>query len=93
MTLVATLTAAHLLSAPLPDLLAEVGAQVIFSSIHDEVFFGAVTKCRDGRIALHRPADRPDWEWDAIARSLLGSALDVPLTPLPVPFISVTVPA
>ena len=85
MSLRECVTASHIMSAPLPDLLAEVGAELVESAIDDDGFFGAVVECRDGRIVLAMPQGRPGWERDVIARSLLGNVLGVGLSPLPAP--------
>lgn len=85
MTLACPVSTDHLLSAPLPQLLAEVGAELVESSITDEGFTGAAVVA-EGRVLLSMPPGRPDWERDAVARALLGDVLRVPLPPLPSPY-------
>ncbi|MFD3532065.1 hypothetical protein [Streptomyces sp. NPDC058664] len=77
------LTVDRLLSAPLPELLAESGAEIIDSSIRDAGFFGAAVQNRDGRISLHLPAGRSDRERDTMARALVGRLFGTDLKPLP----------
>lgn len=72
------------MSAPLPQLLAELDAVMVELDV-DDAFFGAVAQRRDGRIILAMPQGRPGYERDLIARSLLGNILDVDLSPLPAP--------
>ncbi|MFE4867687.1 hypothetical protein [Streptomyces sp. NPDC056682] len=68
---------------PLPQLLAELDAEVYDSSITDETFFGAAVQRKDGHIALAMPPGRDELERDTIARMLLGKALGIPMAPLP----------
>ncbi|MBA2951618.1 hypothetical protein [Streptomyces himalayensis] len=75
----------RLLEAPLPQLLAEVGAELVDSRITDAAFTGAAVVA-DGRVLLSMPPGRPEWERDAVARALLGDVLRVPLPPLPSPY-------
>lgn len=82
-TLAPARTVAHLHSAPLPQVLAELGAELIESSITDPKFFGAVTQHRDGRLFLSLPQGRDAAERDVVARALLGDVLGLPLSPLP----------
>lgn len=80
------ITIDRLLSAPLPELIAETGVKLIESSITDENFCGAVV-VRDGQpTALWMPPGRSDIENNVIARYLIGKALHIDLTPLPEPF-------
>ncbi|MFF5548880.1 hypothetical protein [Streptomyces olivaceoviridis] len=79
------MTPGHLLDAPLPELLAELDVTLDESSITDPSFTGAAMVTRD-RVILSMRAGQPDWERDAVARALLGRALDVPLPPLPKPY-------
>lgn len=82
MTLALHLSSAHLLDAPLADLLAELGAELVESEIDDPAFFGGVIE-RRGRLLLSMPSGRDPAERDAIARALLAEVLGVPLAPLP----------
>lgn len=74
---------AHLLSAPLPQLLDETGAQIVDSSIRDDEFLGAVAQRRNGPISIVLPAGRSCTEHDTMARYLLGKLLGSPITDLP----------
>lgn len=80
---VTPLTASRLIEAPLPQLLAEVDAEVYDSSIIDDGFFGAAVQRKDGHIALAMPPGREEFERDTVARMLLGKVLGVELAPLP----------
>ncbi|MEV5944599.1 hypothetical protein [Streptomyces sp. NPDC051994] len=68
---------------PLPQLLAELDAEIYDSSITDETFFGAAIQRKDGHIALAMPPGREEFERDTVARMLLGKVLHVELAPLP----------
>lgn len=81
-----TPTVDHLLDAPLPELLAEFGVEVVDSGITDAGFTGGAVVHADGSLVFARPAGRPAAEWEITARALLGRALRVPLPPLPSPF-------
>ncbi|MEU2075451.1 hypothetical protein [Streptomyces sp. NPDC013489] len=70
-----TLTIGRLLDAPLPELLATSGAEIIDSSITDAEFYGAAIQHRSGRIHLHLPADRSAQERDLMVRTLVGRLL------------------
>jgi hypothetical protein len=79
-----TLSVAHLLSAPLSQLLTETGARLVDSSIRDREFLGAVTQHRrDGQINIVLPAGRSRRERDTMARYLLGKLLGADITDLP----------
>ena len=69
------LTIGRLLSAPLPELLATSGAEVIDSSITDAEFYGAAVQHRSGGIRLHLPANRTAEERDLMVRTLVGRVL------------------
>jgi len=79
-------TPAHLLNAPLPDLLAELGVALVTSSITDRTFCGGVAVRADGSFCVLMPPGRDPVEHDILARALIGTALGVPLLPLPEPF-------
>lgn len=79
------LTASRILSAPLPELLVEAGAQLVDSSIPDEKFLGAVVQRGDGSLLLSMPAGRDSVERSVIARGLIANALGVDLAPFPSP--------
>ncbi|MEU2236152.1 hypothetical protein [Streptomyces vietnamensis] len=78
-----TLTVDRLLSAPLPELLAEVGAEIIDTSVTDETFFGEVVKPRTGRALLCMPTGRSAFERDTIIRILVGKLVGAPMRPVP----------
>lgn len=75
--------APDLSTAPLPQVLAALGAEVVDSSITDPGFFGALTQRGDGRLVLSLPPGRDTAEREAVARALLGDVLGLPLSPLP----------
>jgi hypothetical protein len=77
------LSPAHLLDAPLPQLLAELDAELYDSSITDADFFGAAILRGGGRFALAMPRGRDEFERDTVARMLLGMVLHVEMAPLP----------
>ncbi|MFE0887883.1 hypothetical protein ACFW4Q_02410 [Streptomyces rochei] len=81
----ASLSTDHLMNAPLPQLLAEHGVDVV--EVEAEPGFTGGTYARaDGSLLFVRPAGRPVAEWEITARALLGRVLRVPLPPLPAPF-------
>lgn len=77
------LTVDRLLSAPLPELLAETNAEIVDSSIRDAGFYGAAVQARNGRISLHLPTGRSDRERDTMIRALVGRLVGSDLKPLP----------
>lgn len=81
----------HLLDAPLLELLAETGVEVIDSSIGDRGFFGAVVQRKNGDLLLAMPAGRSELEHDTVARYLLAQVFDVVLPHLPAPFVTTTI--
>lgn len=78
-----TVTPARLLDTPLPQLLADLGAELMESAITDPGFVGAVVQRRDGSLVLSMPPGRPRLERDTVARAMLGQAIGVPLGRLP----------
>lgn len=82
----ATPTAAHLMDAPLDQLLAEFSVKVESSSISDPRFTGSAFVRADGSLVFARPPARPAVEWEMMARFLLGKALRVSLPDLPEPY-------
>jgi hypothetical protein len=73
----------RLLDAPLPSLLADLGAELVESSITDSTFIGALLELPDGSLVLSMPSGRPRLERDCVARAMLGRAVGVPLGRLP----------
>ena len=82
----ATPSAARLMDAPLDDLLAETGVELVDSSITDREFFGAVVQRKSGEMYLTMPTGRSRLEHDTVARYLIAQAFDVDLPDLPPPF-------
>jgi hypothetical protein len=78
----------HLLDAPLADLLAEAGAEIVDSSIPDAGFFGAAVQRKSGQLLLAMPTGRSKLEHDTVARYLLAQVFDVELPKLPAPFVT-----
>jgi hypothetical protein len=64
-----TPTAERLLDAPLPDLLADLDAELVESSITDPGFIGALLELPDGSLVLSMPPGRPRLERDCVARA------------------------
>ncbi|MFH9574236.1 hypothetical protein ACH4MG_27310 [Streptomyces sp. NPDC017454] len=75
----------YLMTAPLPQLLAEHNVDVVEIEAAPG-FTGGTFRRPDGSMLFVRPAGRPAAEWELTARALLGRALRVPLPPLPAPF-------
>ncbi|MET7975780.1 hypothetical protein ABZW44_22595 [Streptomyces mirabilis] len=81
-----TITPAHLLDAPLDDLLLELDVELHLSQITDPGFIGALVQLPDGSLVLSMPPGRPRLERDTVARAMLGQVIGVPLGPLPEPY-------
>lgn len=75
----------HLLTAPLPQLLAELDVELVDSSITDATFFGAFVEAPDGSRVLSMPTGRSTWERDTAARMLLAEGLGLDAPPVPAP--------
>jgi hypothetical protein len=88
MTVALPLSPDHLLDAPLDDLLAETGAEIVDSQIPDRDFFGAVVRSKNGHLLLAMPTGRSELEHDTVARYLLAQVFDVDLPKLPAPFVT-----
>lgn len=84
-----SLTPARVLDAPLPDLLAETGVELVDSSITDAGFCGAIVQPKAGGIVLTMPTGRSELEHDSVARSLIAKLFNINLTELPAPFATV----
>jgi hypothetical protein len=78
----------RILDAPLADLLAETGAEIVASSIVDREFFGAVVQRTSGEVYLSMPTGRSELEHDTVARYLIAQVFDVGLPGLPEPFVT-----
>ncbi len=76
----------HLMDAPLPVLINELGVTLLDSSITDAEFFGAVVQRKSGELVLTLPRDRSEFQRDTIARYLLAQALGVKVPDMPAPF-------
>jgi hypothetical protein len=74
-----------LLDAPLPQLLAAHGVELVDSSITDAGFFGALVERRDGSLVLSMPVGRSAFERDTAARMLLAEGLGLEAPPVPAP--------
>ena len=85
------LTPDRVLDAPLPDLLAEAGVEIVASSITDVGFFGAVVQRKSGGTYLSMPSGRSELEHDTVARYLIAQAFDVGLPQLPEPFVTTAI--
>ncbi|MGW5173171.1 hypothetical protein ACWERY_02235 [Streptomyces sp. NPDC004082] len=75
----------RLLDDPLPQLLEELGAELVESGITDRGFTGYAHR-EGGRLLLAMRRGQPVLERDMIARALLGDALGVPMPELPAPY-------
>lgn len=84
----ATPTVDHLMDAPLPQLLAETGVEIVDSPVTDAGFFGAAVQRKSGELYLSMPSGRSELEHDTIARYLIAQAFDVGLPQLPEPFVT-----
>ena len=88
MSLALPLSPDHLLAAPLPQLLAETGTEVIDAGIPDSGFFGAVVQRKNGDVLLAMPSGRSELEHDTMARYLLAQVFDVDLPKMTAPIIT-----
>ena len=79
----APLTVDRLLSAPLPELLAEVGAEIVDTSVTDETLLGVVYKPLSGSPLLCMAAGLSAFERDTVARILVGKLVGAPMRPVP----------
>lgn len=77
-------TVEHVIAAPMPELLAELNAQIIdISSIDHPGFYGQLVVKRSGEVILAMPVDRDPVERDAAARMLLAHHLGLSLNLFP----------
>lgn len=74
------------MSAPLSQLLAELNAELIESSVTDPEFKGSAVVRKSRGVLLAMPPEQSVLERDMIARALLGHAFGVPVSPLPEPY-------
>lgn len=81
----------HLMDAPLPVLMNELGVTLFDSSITDAEFFGAVVERKTGELILTMPSGRSELEHDTVARYLLAQALGVPVPPMSAPIVTTRV--
>lgn len=75
----------YLLDTPLPQLLADLDAELSLVPIEDDTICG-VTEVRGSQIRLSLSSFWPESVRDAMARAMLGVALRVPLPALPEPY-------
>jgi hypothetical protein len=78
----------HLMDAPLPVLINELGVTLIDSNITDAEFFGAVVQRKTGELVLSMPRDRSELEHDTVARYLLAQVLGVKVPEMPAPIVT-----
>jgi hypothetical protein len=76
-----TLTVDRLLSAPLPTLLAEVGAEIVDAPTEYDDFEGVALKPRVGPIQVVLPTARSARHREAVARLIVGQLLGADITP------------
>lgn len=74
------LTVDRLLSAPLPELLAEVGGEIVETD--DDKILGKI-EGRLGAAQLRMPAGRSAFERDTVVRILVGKLVGAPMRPVP----------
>lgn len=77
------LTVDRLLSAPLPELLAEVGAEIVDVPVDEDAFLGEAVQPRSGLTKFYMPAGRTAFERDTVARILVGKLVGAPMRPVP----------
>lgn len=87
-----TPTTDDLLDIPLPQLLADLGIELLERPAADVPPCGYAV-IRGGSIALRMPVGQNRWEREMIARSMIGNALRVPMPELPEPFRLSEMPA
>ncbi len=79
-------TVDHLMDAPLGDLLAEFGIEVIDYPSPERDFTGAAAIRGDGSLAFYLPPNRPTAEREIVVRSMLGQSFAVEMPDLPDPY-------
>ncbi|MEV7034579.1 hypothetical protein AB0N99_30660 [Streptomyces sp. NPDC093272] len=79
-------TADRLLDAPLDELLAEFGVDLVVSSITDPGFTGGTYVREDGSVLFAMRRGQPASEREMLARAMLGAVLRVPMPALPAPY-------
>ncbi|WP_157855025.1 hypothetical protein [Streptomyces exfoliatus] len=82
----------HLMDAPLPVLINELGVTLLDTDIDDASFFGAVVQRKTGELLLTLPAGRSELEHDTMARYLLAQALGLDVAPMPAPIVTTEIP-
>lgn len=85
MTLAVALSEDYVMDTPLPQLLAELHAELVEVPTGDAAFCGQV-EVHGEQIKLSVSSRWSEIVQDGMARALLGFALRVPLPPLPAPF-------
>ncbi|MFD6553746.1 hypothetical protein [Streptomyces sp. NPDC058398] len=73
------------MDTPLPQLLADLGAQLVESSITERGFTGYISR-EGGRLLLAMRPGQPRAEREMLARAMIGRALRVPMPELPEPY-------
>ncbi|MFH8410677.1 hypothetical protein ACH4FX_38790 [Streptomyces sp. NPDC018019] len=72
------LSPARLMTASLPELLAELGVVLAASGVDDPRFSGAAVRLSDGSVVLSMPPGRDPVVTDLLARALIGQEFGVP---------------
>lgn len=83
MSLTLALTEDYVMDAPLPQLLAATGVELLNASITDRTFFGALYERKNGTLVLAMPTGRSELEHDTVARYLIAQIFDVEVPQLP----------
>lgn len=76
-------SAARLVTAPLPELLAEANATIFDTSVTDATFLGEVVRPHTGPAIVCLPKGRPARERETMARILVGKLFGTDMKPLP----------
>jgi hypothetical protein len=77
------MTSARILSTPLPELLAEVDAEIVDAPSEFDAFEGVALKYHAGPIQVVLPKARSAAHRDAMARLVVGQLFGADLGPLP----------
>jgi hypothetical protein len=76
------LTVDRLLSAPLPELLAEAGVEIVAAPASADMTFGRI-EGRPGAARLTMPTGRSAFMQDTVARILVAKLYGAPMRPVP----------